>query len=58
MTEPLIFNNLTYIRSRTLQPARTSPREYLLRLAPPGRIHARIVAGTWFVEMHVSLIDR
>ena len=52
MTESLVFNNLTYISIRNAAAGSNLSSEYLARLARDGRIRARMVAHTWFIELH------
>jgi hypothetical protein len=52
MTEPLIIDGLTYISIRDATAASALSAEYLARLARSGRLRARMVAHTWFIEPH------
>lgn len=52
MTEPLIFDGLTYISIKEAATCSDLSTEYLARLARSGRIHARMAADMWFFEMH------
>jgi hypothetical protein len=50
MTEPLIIDGLTYIPIRDAAAASYLSTEYLARLARLGRLRARMIGRTWFIE--------
>jgi hypothetical protein len=52
MTESLIIDGLTYIPIRDATAASHLSPEYLARLARSGRLRAKMVAHTWFIETH------
>jgi hypothetical protein len=52
MTQPLTFDNLTYISIADAAAGSHLSTEYLARLARSGRVRARMAAGMWFLEMH------
>jgi hypothetical protein len=52
MTEALVFDSLTYISMADAVAGSNLSSEYLARLARTGRLHGRIVARMWFIEMH------
>lgn len=52
MTDPLVFDNMTYIPMADAVAGSNLSAEYLARLARTGRLRARMIAHTWFIEMH------
>jgi hypothetical protein len=52
MTQPLLFDGLTYIPIKEASAGSHLSTEYLSRLARLGRIHGRKAGGMWFLEMH------
>jgi hypothetical protein len=52
MTEPLVFDGLTYIPIKDATAGSQLSTEYLARLARTNRTRARMVARTWFIGMH------
>jgi len=52
MTVPLVFDDLTYISIADAVAGSNLSSEYLARLTRTGRLHGRMVAHMWFIEMH------
>lgn len=52
MTEPLIFEGLTYVAMKDAAAGSNLSTEYLARLARSGRLRAHMATGMWFIEMH------
>jgi hypothetical protein len=52
MTEPFVFDDLTYISIAEAAVGSRLSTEYLARLARTSRVHSRIIAHMWFIEMH------
>jgi excisionase family DNA binding protein len=50
MTESFIIDGLNYISIRDAAAASHLSTEYLARLARSGRIRARMIGRTWFIE--------
>lgn len=50
MTEPLIFDGLTYLPIKDAAAGSHFSTEYLARLARSGRVRARMAGGMWFFE--------
>jgi excisionase family DNA binding protein len=50
MTEQLTIDGLSYISIRDAAVSSRLSTEYLARLARSGRIRARMIGRTWFIE--------